>query len=130
MKYEFEELIGKEITDETYSMYEKMYLALPENIDKQQFVKMLNIDAIPENPTAIERRNRRNELIEKAKSRIAEYKNDIKYYKEQIEFFKSLDSTDCNFIDDDFIKNEIEHYKLMINNSKSKIAETKMIYGL
>jgi len=125
MKYEFENLIGKEITDETYSMYEKMYLALPENIDKQQFVSMLNIDAIPENPIAIERRNKRNELIEKAKSRITDYKNDIKYYKEQINFYKSLDSTDY-----DFLKNEIKYYKKMINYCKSKIAETKMIYSL
>ena len=125
MKYEFENLIGKEITEETYSMYEKMYLALPENIDKQQFVKMLNIDAIPENPIVIERRNRRNELIEKAKSRIAEYKSDMNYYKEQIKFYKSLDSTDY-----DFLKNEIKYYKKMINYCKSKIAETKMIYSL
>jgi len=125
MKYEFENLIGKEITDETYSMYEKMYLALPENINKQQFVKMLNIDAIPENPIAIERRNRRNELIEKAKSRITDYKNDIKYYKDQINFYKSLDSTDY-----DFLKNEIKYYKKMINYCKSKITETKMIYSL
>lgn len=125
MKYEFEELIGKEITDETYSMYEKMYLALPENINKQQFVKMLNIDAIPENPIAIERRNKRNELIERAKSIITEYKNDIKYYKESIKFYKSLYASD-----DDFAKNEIEHYKKMINYCKSKIDETKMIYGL
>lgn len=125
MKYEFEELIGKEITEETYSMYEKMYLALPENIDKQQFVKMLNIDAIPENPIAIERRNKRNELIERAKSIITEYKNDIKYYKESIKFYKSLYASD-----DDFVKNEIEHYKKMINYCKSKIDETKMIYGL
>lgn len=125
MKYEFEELIGKEITEETYSMYEKMYLALPENIDKQQFVKMLNIDAIPENPIAIERRNKRNALIEKAKSRIAEYKNDIQYCKEQIKFYKSLDSNDY-----DFLKNEIKSYKKTINYYKSKIAETKMMYSL
>ena len=125
MKYEFEELIGKEITDETYSMYEKMYLALPESINKMQFVKMLNIDAIPENPASIERRNKRNDIIEKAKSIIANYEDDIRFYKEQINFCKSVNGTDYNLQ-----KDEIKHYKKMINYCKSKIAETKMIYSL
>lgn len=40
---EFEELAGYEVSYETYSkVIEPMYMALPENITKQQFVKMLD----------------------------------------------------------------------------------------
>ena len=53
LKSEFEEMIEKQVTYDTFQMYENMYSALPENINKQQFVKMLNIDAIPEDPEAI-----------------------------------------------------------------------------
>ena len=56
MKCEFEELIGKEVSYETFEMYESMYMALPENISKADFVNMLNIKAIPESEEAIHRR--------------------------------------------------------------------------
>lgn len=58
MKYEFEEMVGKEVSVETYEIYEKMYMALPEGITKQQFVGMLNISAIPESEDAIERKRK------------------------------------------------------------------------
>lgn len=47
MKCEFEKMIGKEVSTETFKIYEAMYMALPESIDKQQFVEMLKIKAIP-----------------------------------------------------------------------------------
>jgi hypothetical protein len=61
MKCEFEEMIGKEITAETYAIYEAMYSAAPETVDKKTFVSMLNIEAIPEAPEAIERRRKADE---------------------------------------------------------------------
>jgi len=43
MHHEFEELAGYEVSFETYNnIIEPMYMALPENITKQQFVKMLD----------------------------------------------------------------------------------------
>lgn len=40
---EFEELAGYEVSFDTYSkVIEPMYMALPDNISKQQFVKMLD----------------------------------------------------------------------------------------
>ena len=59
LKSEFEEMIGKQVTYDTFQMYDTMYNALPENINKQQFVDMLNIDAIPEDPEAIECKKKR-----------------------------------------------------------------------
>ena len=55
MKQEFEQLIGKEVSYDTFRIYEEMYLAAPESVTKQVFVQMLNIDAIPESEEAIER---------------------------------------------------------------------------
>ncbi len=43
MKQEFEKIAGYEVSYETYStIIEPMYNALPENVDKFQFVKMLD----------------------------------------------------------------------------------------
>ena len=60
MKQEFEQLIGKEVSYDTFRIYEEMYLAAPESVTKQVFVQMLNIDAIPESEEAIERKEKRS----------------------------------------------------------------------
>jgi len=44
MKYEFETITGIEVTDEMYDVIEKMYIA--SDMDKRDFVKMLNLKAI------------------------------------------------------------------------------------
>lgn len=48
MKHEFEQLIGKVVTWDVFKMYEAMYTAT--DLTKQEFVKLLNIKAIPEDP--------------------------------------------------------------------------------
>ena len=72
MKQEFEQLIGKEVSYETFRLYEEMYLAAPESVTKQKFVEMLNIDAIPESEDAIERRQRAEARRQELQSQIAE----------------------------------------------------------
>ena len=43
MKYEFEALAGYQVSDEDYKNYiEPMYMALPEDITKDKFVKMVS----------------------------------------------------------------------------------------
>lgn len=43
MKHEFEQIAGYEVSWEDYNtIIEPMYLAIPENISKQDFVKMLS----------------------------------------------------------------------------------------
>ena len=43
LKYEFEQLSGYEVSEEDYNKYiEPMYVALPEEITKQEFVKMID----------------------------------------------------------------------------------------
>lgn len=88
MKCEFEEMIGKEVTVEIFEMYDAMYLALPENVNKQQFVKMLNIEAIPESPEAIARREEREKFIAEIKQKIAELK--IEHDYENSEWEKTM----------------------------------------
>lgn len=43
MKHEFEQIAGYEVRDKDYNeIIEPMYLAIPESISKQEFVKMVN----------------------------------------------------------------------------------------
>ena len=97
LKSEFEFLIGKEVDNDTFAMYENMYMALPDNIDKRKFVSMLNIDAIPEDPEVIERRKKREEFINDIKDQIAGKKADIKYFERENERYKiMLKDEDCS----------------------------------
>lgn len=47
LKEEFELMIGKKVSCETFEQYNKMYSSC--EFGKQEFIKLLNIDAIPEN---------------------------------------------------------------------------------
>lgn len=85
MKSEFETMIGKEVTVETFELYQAMYNALPERINKQHFVKMLNIDAIPESPEAIARKEERAKFIAQIKQEIAELKEEYELENSEIE---------------------------------------------
>ena len=43
LKYEFEQISGYEVSDDDYNKYiEPMYMALPDGITKQEFVKMIS----------------------------------------------------------------------------------------
>lgn len=69
MKQEFEELVGKTVEWDVFKMYEAMYMAT--DLSKQEFVKLLNIKAIPEDPEVVAAReaNERRKLEYKAQLR-------------------------------------------------------------
>lgn len=97
MKCEFETLIGKEVDNDTFAMYEKMYMALPGNIDKRKFISMLNIDAIPESEGAIRRREEKEQFISGIKDEIAGKRADIKYFERENERYRiMLQDEDCS----------------------------------
>ena len=127
MKEEFEELIGKEVSYDTFSMYENMYSALPENINKQQFVKMLNIDAIPEDPEAIERRKKREEFVNDIKYQIEGKKAEIKYFEQENERYRSYieeeESKECIKL----YRNWIRCNNRYIEKLRAEIKELKRI---
>lgn len=83
MKQEFEQMIGKEIESSTYTIYEAMYMTLPDGISKKAFVQMLNIDAIPEAREAVARKEARALYIKDIKAQINDYKGLIEYYKKR-----------------------------------------------
>lgn len=85
MKCEFETLIGKEVSYETFKTYESMYSALPENISKVDFVNMLNIKAIPESEEAIHRRMEKEQFVHDIKQQIADLKEKIEYEQRNVE---------------------------------------------
>lgn len=88
LKEEFERMIGKEVEWETYELYNTMYTALPDNVDKQQFVAMLNINRIPESEASKQRKEEKAQLIAQIKKEIQFNKNLIKQNEEQIERYK------------------------------------------
>ena len=118
MKCEFEELIGKEVSYETFEMYESMYSALPENISKVDFVNMLNIKAIPESEEAIERRKKREEFINDIKDQIAGKKADIKYFEQENERYRS-------YIAEEESKEGIKLYRYWIRGNNHYIEKLR-----
>ena len=121
MKHEFEEMVGKEVTVETFEMYEAMYMALPEHVSKQEFVKMLNIKAIPENPEATARCEANERRKQAIKEKIAGIKEEI----ERLKRFREMYKTQI----DDFEKREYRWYGKRIESEKARIAELKFIMG-
>ena len=118
MKCEFEELIGKEVSYETFEMYESMYMALPENISKADFVNMLNIKAIPESEEAIHRRMEKEQLIHDIKQQIADLKEKISYEQRNIERYT------C------FIEEATPEEKEWVKDYKRWIADSKRIIAI
>lgn len=97
LKSEFEYLIGKEVDNDTFEMYENIYMALPDNIDKRKFVSMLNINAIPESEDAIRRREEKEQFISDIKNEIAGKKADVKYFEQENERYRiMLKDEDCS----------------------------------
>lgn len=118
LKGEFEKLIGKQVTYDTFRMYDDMYNALPENINKQQFVTMLNIEAIPEDPEAIERRKERERFTSDIKDQIAAKRADIKYFEQANERYR-------NYIAEEESKEEIKLYRNWIRGNNRYIEKLR-----
>lgn len=98
MKQEFERLIGKEVEYETFEMYEKMYNAV--DVDKQEFVKMLNIEAIPESRRAIEAREEAERIINDIKDEIKRLKEELEELvddEKRYKFFEDLGLDDADY---------------------------------
>ena len=118
MKCEFETLIGKEVSYETFEMYESMYSALPENISKVDFVNMLNIKAIPESEEAIERRKKIEEFINDIKDQIAGKKADIKYFEQENERYR-------RYIEEEESKEGVKLYRNWIRGNNRYIEKLR-----
>lgn len=127
LKDEFESLIGKEVDVSTFEMYEKMYTALPDNVDKVRFVSMLNIDAIPESVDAIRRREEQERLISNIKNEIAEKRADIRFLKGENERYRiMLNDEDCSEMRDT-IKHWIRCNKNRIENLQCEVNDLQFV---
>lgn len=118
LKSEFENMIGKQVTYRTFHMYEDMYNALPDNINKQQFVDMLNIDAIPEDPEAIERRKERERFTNDIKDQIAIKRNDIRYFEQENERYR-------RYMTEQASEESIRLYRSWIKANNRNIAQLR-----
>lgn len=118
LKEEFENMIGKQVTYDTFKLYESMYTALPENINKQQFVDMLNIDAIPEDPEAIERRKERERFANEVKDQIAIKRNDIRYFEQENERYR-------RYMTEQASEESIRLYRSWIKANNRNIAQLR-----
>lgn len=118
LKSEFEEMIGKEVPYDTFKIYDEMYRVLPENITKEKFVAMLNIEAIPESPEAIERRKKKEEFINDIKDQIAGKKAEIKYFKQENERYR-------RYIEEEESKEGIKLYRNWIRGNNRYIEKLR-----
>lgn len=125
MKYEFEEMVGKEVSVETYEIYEKMYMALPEGITKQQFVGMLNISAIPESEDAIERKRKAAQFRLEVLEKINAIKEDIESAQHSIKIYEEY----ANLGEDDayYWRSEARHYRDWVKRMRAEIAMLKSV---
>lgn len=125
MKQEFEQLIGKEVSYDTFRIYEEMYHATPESITKQKFVEMLNIAAIPESEEAIERKEKAAEFRKEISEKIAELKRWIEMTKDELERYirwsKEPDG-DCWKVDVKIKQGQIKRYRAEIATLKMLVA--------
>ena len=66
-KANFEKLIKKDISDETFSLYNALWIAYKENIGdeahKKDFIKLLNIKSIPQDNELKEKRQAAKKLL-------------------------------------------------------------------
>lgn len=127
MKEEFEKLIGKEVSYDTFSMYENMYSALPENVNKQRFVEMLSIDVIPEDPEAIERRKKREEFINDIKDQIAGKKAEINHLEQENERYRRYITEEESKEDIKLYRNWIRSNNRYIEKLRAEIKELKWL---
>ena len=118
LKSEFEEMIGKQVTYDTFHMYENMYSALPENINKQQFIKMLNIESIPEDPEAIERRQERERFVSDIKYQIEGKEAEIKCFEQGNERYR-------RYIEEEESKERIKLYRNWIRGNNRYIEKLR-----
>lgn len=81
MQCEFEEMIGKSVEYETFRVYEAMYNALPESYTKRDFVKMLDIKAIPEKPHSQEYLD----MIAEQKAMLKNKQDELAFWQSQVE---------------------------------------------
>lgn len=126
-KSEFEFLIGKEVDNDAFAMYENMYMSLPDNIDKRKFVSMLNIDSIPESEDAVRRREEKEQFISGIKDEIDRKKHDIKYFQAENERYKiMLKDESCGEMKED-IKNWIKSNNRHIENLRIAIKELSWV---
>lgn len=125
LKEEFENMIGKQVTYDTFKLYENMYTALPETVNKQQFVAMLNIEAIPEDPEAIERRQERERFVSDIKDQIAAKKADIKYFEQENERYRSYIAMEESKLEARFYRNFIRGNNRYIEKLRAEIKELK-----
>ena len=118
LKSEFEEMIGKQVTYDTFHMYENMYSALPENINKQQFIKMLNIESIPEDPEAIERRQERERFVSDIKYQIEVKEAEIKCFEQGNKRYR-------RYIEEEESKERIKLYRNWIRGNNRYIEKLR-----
>ena len=85
LKEEFESRIGKRVEFETYALYNEMYNAT--RLDKDAFVKLLNLDAIPEDPAAVKAREEAAETVRAQKQKINDLRDGIKSDEENANYY-------------------------------------------
>ena len=125
MKSEFEQRIGKTVAWETWERYEAMYMAI--DVDKDAFVAMLNVDAIPEDQRAVEARAEAEAIREEKRQEVKRLRLEIADAEAQAEWYKNEAIFNRGYVSD----STINYYKMrardLRNHAKTLRGEVKTI---
>lgn len=121
MKFEFEELVGYEVSNEDYdNIIEPMYMAV--NLSKQEFVKVIDRKRFE---VKYQKSQEQIELEESIKEEIKELKESIKWHQDKIEAYKGFYELDGDQSWKDSIKSmrkSIREMKIRISNLRFVLA--------
>lgn len=131
LQKEFEEMIGKEVGYDTYDIYERMYVA--SGLSKQEFVKTLNIEAIPESERAIKAREESKKITDGWKAEIKEHEANIEDCKKDIAWKKEMESWCLEHGDKEgskMWKREVKSLNENIRYERGKIKELNWLLAM
>ena len=116
MKCEFETMINKEVSADTFDQYNAMYMSLPEGISKEAFIKMLDVEAIPESPDAIKRKAERAEYVATIKYEVNTIAAEISRTRETINRYKE-------YLTESTTPDEKKHFQYCIDGYRRYIKQ-------
>ena len=131
MKAEFEQRIGKTIAWETWERYEAMYMAV--DVDKDTFVAMLNVKAIPEDPRAIAARAEDEAIKKEKRAEVKRLSEEIKENEKQAAYYQQEAHLSIGVVSDtliNFYKINARECKNRADALRAERKTIKMLWGV
>lgn len=125
-KTNFEKLIKKDISTETYSLYKKLYATYKEYYKDEStiegFVKLINIKEIPQDKALKEKRQKAKKIIPEIEIKLRDLDNKLKTLEQTIMWVQASGSKNINHYVNEKIK--LKREINLLNKELSKIKNS------